>query len=117
MNTDTGGPAGVDSPSLLGPEPDSLRKVETAISLDAEYWGGEAYYIVISAPGLTRYNLTIRADAQDDTYGTNSEAPEEDDLEDAEQSSLTRSQALPQRPATRLRDRFSFVWCEQRSRS
>ncbi len=86
VNTDTGGPAGVDSPSLLGPEPDSLRKVETAISLDAEYWGGEAYYIVISAPGSrTRYNLTIQADAQDDTYGTNSEAPEEGDLEDAEQ--------------------------------
>ncbi len=86
VNTDTGGPAGVDSPSLLGPEPDSLRKVEAAISLDAEYWGGESYYIVISAPGSrTRYNLTIQADAQADTYGVNSEAPEEDDFEDAEQ--------------------------------
>lgn len=86
VNTDTGGPAGVDSPSLLGPDPTGLRKVDLAVTLDAEYWGGESYYVVISAPGSrTRYNMTVQADAQNDTYGTNSEAPEEDDFEDAEQ--------------------------------
>jgi len=86
VNTDTGGPAGVDSPSLLGPEPDGLRKVEAAVSLDAEYWGGESYYLVVSAPGTrTRYNVTIQADAQEDTYGDNFEAPEENDFGSARQ--------------------------------
>lgn len=78
VNTDTVGPAGVESPSLLGPEPTNLRKVELATSLDLQYWGGEAYYLVISSTGTrSRYDLVVQGDAQDDTYGANFDAPEE----------------------------------------
>ncbi|GAB5495752.1 MAG: hypothetical protein Phyf2KO_08320 [Phycisphaerales bacterium] len=78
VNTDTVGPAGVESPSLLGPDPETARKVELLTSLDLEYWGGEAYYLVISSAGTrSRYSLAVQGDAQDDTYGDNFDAPEE----------------------------------------
>lgn len=71
-------PAGIDSPSLLGPNPTDLGKLEFGVSLDNEFWGGEAYYIVVSSVGTrTRYNLTVQGDAQEDDYGTNFEAPSE----------------------------------------
>ncbi len=86
VNTDTSGPAGLESPSLLAPEPTNHRKQEVAVTLDNEFWGGEAYYIVVSAPGSrTRYNLVVQSDAIEDTYATNSEAPEEGNFGDPEQ--------------------------------
>jgi hypothetical protein len=86
VNTDTSGPAGLESPSLLAPDPTSHRKQEVAVTLDNEFWGGEAYYIVVSAPGSrTRYNLVVQSDAIEDTYATNSEAPEEGNFGDPEQ--------------------------------
>lgn len=89
VNTDTVGPAGVESPSLLGPEPTGLNKVEIATSLELEYWGGEAYYLVISSAGTrSRYDVMIQGDAQDDTFGTNSDAPEEGNFAGAVNTTL-----------------------------
>ncbi|MEM9166240.1 MAG: LEPR-XLL domain-containing protein [Planctomycetota bacterium] len=62
-------PSGVESPSLLGPDAgggSNIDRAKTAasISLDAQYWAGEAYYIVISAPeGPSRYSMVVQADA------------------------------------------------------
>ncbi|HED53981.1 MAG TPA: LEPR-XLL domain-containing protein [Phycisphaerales bacterium] len=85
-------PAGVESPSLLGPDPETKQKREVAVTLENLYWGGEAYYIVISAPGTrTRYNLVLQGDSEDrglngDTpFATTLEAPEEGNFGDAEE--------------------------------
>lgn len=89
VNTDTVGPAGVESPSLLGPNPGDFRKVELATSLDLEYWGGEAYYLVVSSAGTrSRYDLAIQGDAQDDTFGVNSDAPVEGNFAGAVNTTL-----------------------------
>lgn len=64
-------PAGIESPSLLGPQPTTTVNIDTAktvasVTLDARYFAGEAYYIVISAPlGASRYNMVVQADAFD----------------------------------------------------
>ena len=77
-NTVFTNPTGIDSPSLLGPNPTDLGKLDFAVTLDNEFWGGEVYYLVVSSAGTrTRYNVIVQGDAQDDTYGTNSEAPAE----------------------------------------
>lgn len=80
-NTVRTNPAGVDSPSLLGPNPTETGKLEFGVTLDNEYWGGEAYYLVVSSAGTrTRYNVIVQGDAQDDTFGANSDAPSEGDF-------------------------------------
>ncbi len=77
-NEATTNPATVDSPSLLGPNPTDTGKLEFGVTLDNEYWGGEAYYLVVSSAGTrTRYNVIVQGDAQDDTFGTNTDAPSE----------------------------------------
>ncbi len=89
-NSSLNNPAGVDSPSLLGPNPTETNKEEFGVTLDNEYWGGEAYYLVVSSAGTrTRYNVTIQGDAQDDTFGTNLDAPEEGNFGGAVNTTLT----------------------------
>lgn len=89
VNTDTVGPAGVESPSLLSPDPTDKRKVDLAVSLDLEYWGGEAYFLVVSSAGTrSRYDLAIQGDAQDDTFGVNSDAPAEGNFAGAVNTTL-----------------------------
>jgi hypothetical protein len=64
-------PAGVESPSLLGPDPTGTSNLDrpktvASVTLDSQYWAGEAYYVVISAPlGASRYNMVVQADAFD----------------------------------------------------
>ena len=89
-NTSLNNPAGVDSPSLLGPNPTSTNKQEFGVTLDNEYWGGEAYYLVVSSAGTrTRYNVIVQGDAQDDTFGTNTDAPSEGNFGGAVNTTLT----------------------------
>ncbi len=89
-NTVFNNPAGIDSPSLLGPDPTGLGKLEYAVTLDNEFWGGEAYYLVVSSAGTrTRYNVTVQGDAQEDTFGVNLDAPEEGNFGGAVNTTLT----------------------------
>lgn len=90
INDFSNDPSGLDDPSLLGPNPTEYGKVEAAVTLDTLYWGGEAYYIVITGPGSrTRYSLAVQSETDQDTRATDyadaSEAPEEGDFGDAEE--------------------------------
>jgi len=80
------GLGGLEDPALLGPNPEAYRKLEAAFTLDNEFWGGEAYYIVVTSTGTRmRYNMIVQSDAIADTFGTNLEAPSEADRGDAEE--------------------------------
>ncbi|MGP1272848.1 MAG: sensory rhodopsin transducer [Phycisphaerales bacterium] len=85
-------PSGIESPSLLGPAPTTnelgeIPKNAAAVNLNAQYWGGEAYYIVIS--GLTqptRYSMVVQADAFDSDasqWAFDIETPEDGDFGNA----------------------------------
>jgi hypothetical protein len=64
-------PSGIETPSLLPPgvsegENVDAIKPEAVVTLDNQYWAGEAYYIVVSAPlGASRYNVVAQADGFD----------------------------------------------------
>ena len=85
-------PSGIETPSLLPPAPSDgdnvdAIKPEAVVTLSNEYWAGEAYYIVVSAPlGASRYNVVVQADAFDSdssAYAFDAESPEEGDFGNA----------------------------------
>ncbi|MEO1535523.1 MAG: hypothetical protein AAFS11_08180, partial [Planctomycetota bacterium] len=88
-------PSGVQSPSLLPPSPDTGENVDAispnaVVTLDNQYWGGEVYYLVVSAPqGQTRYNVVIQADAFVDDQSQYAF-----DLETAEEGNFGAAQEL-----------------------
>lgn len=84
--TNTNGTAGLLDPSLLSPNPEDYGASEVAFTLDNEFWGGEAYYVTVSTTGVaSRYQVHVQSDAVNDAYASYDEAPEEGNLQDAEQ--------------------------------
>ncbi|MEM8756639.1 MAG: LEPR-XLL domain-containing protein [Planctomycetota bacterium] len=79
-------PSGIESPSLLGPAPTEgvnidLPRSVASVNLDSQYWGGEAYYLVVSTPdgqNETRYTAIVQADAFDEfgTFAADTEEPD-----------------------------------------
>ncbi|MEO1717874.1 MAG: hypothetical protein AAFR76_12255 [Planctomycetota bacterium] len=71
-NSPTQVPSGVETPSLLPPQPSEVAnvdqtKAEISVTLDNQYWGGEVYYLVVSSDGgESRYNVFLQADAFDE---------------------------------------------------
>ncbi len=85
--------AGVESPSLLPPgvsEGENVEQIksEAVVTLDNEYWAGEAYYLVVSAPlGESRYNVVVQADGFDrnGVYARDTDTAAEGDFGNAQE--------------------------------